>query len=78
MANKFRVFWEGSGNTFLHNGLFLLFRSEGEREKKIRGDPLFAKSRIPPHPLRQKLLKMILQSCAVTSLSLSRGDSATI
>gem|GEM_PF-5875399 len=30
----------------------------------MRGNPLFAKSRIPPHPLRQKLLNMILQSCA--------------
>ena len=30
----------------------------------MRGNPLFAKSRIPPHPLRQKLLNMILQLCA--------------
>ncbi len=33
----------------------------GGKEKgmgKMRGNPLFAKSRIPPHPFRQKLLHM--------------------
>ena len=53
---------------FLQNGLFILLRSEGERERKMRGNPLFAKSWIPTHPFRQKLPNMILQLCAGVKL----------
>ncbi len=63
-ASPIGVFCGGCGNRCFGNGLLISLRSEGERERKMRGNPLFAKSRIPPHPLRQKLLNMILQSSA--------------
>jgi|GEM_PF-5803811 len=69
----------GSFPILLPKGLFILLRSEGEKEGKNAGEPAFCKKPDSPAPSPAKTPKYdFFGPVRVTGLSLSHGDSAAI